>query len=587
MTGPLRPAIPNFKPPTASKRPPVRVDMVETQASAVREAYLADRLAQIDGWAYDQRPWGPAEMPVPSSLPFGRDPRARVRARVEEVMKEVSTPQPKEVETKLEMPEVKKPTVDKPEPKERTLKDKRRWSMLSLKSAAEPDMTNFKLERGPPSAFKRWSVLKPNDEAPKSSTIVPSHTRSASETTIPPVPLKRNRRWSLQNLKEVLSGKDEPSRAIPPKLEVVTAKQVKAKEERIITHLPERISSISPTKPKKATTSTLPSPTMSMVSLDLDFDLFGLSSDSQSIKTPESANSPDPPQADQASVSPQVHAERDAWRHEALLLYDQLCYWRLEALERGRERDGWRGIALSAGVQVPPCVVKSLPPTAAPLSETQHRARDVEREREKGRDRVREWHLASIERERREHAAREAERRAMARENAERKELERRVLERRAREREMARHAERRDEMRWHGHSRQPSREYGQEPRHSQPSREWHGRHSRQQSYEWAIPSPAAEAAADAMAIVGAAPAGVLPPPGLPGHMSPVTGSWGRNSRSSQGGSYRFPPDPVPEHEHDARPRAVGWPASESGRERARELLTPPRVRQAVRSGTA
>ncbi|GMK54312.1 hypothetical protein CspeluHIS016_0108980 [Cutaneotrichosporon spelunceum] len=560
---PLRASIPNL---------PVRLEMAERQAGAVREAYLAERLAQIDAWAYDRKPWGPAELPVPSSLVFGRDPRARVRARVEDAMREAVAPpqQRKEADTNpAEMPEAKQPTEHNLELEEHTLKDKRCWSMLNLKSAAEAHETGHHFKTGPPSAFKRWSPLNPNDaaaELPHPPTMPAlTHMRSASETTMHPAPLKRNRRWSLQNLKEAL---------VPP----TNSATVPPKEETIITHLPKRISSISPTQTKKPTPSTLPSPTLSMASLDLDFDMFGLSSDSQSVKTPESANSvPDPLQVHDSipTDDPQLHVERDAWRHEALLLYDQMSYWRLEALERGRERDGWRRIAVSAGAQVPASVAKSLPPSAAPLSEAQRRVKEVEREREKGRERVRQWHLASIERERVEHAAREAERRAAARENADRKELDRRVRERRAWER----HGER-------GMARREGRAHSR-------SREWPaGRHSRQPSYEWAIPSPAAEAAADAMAVVGAAPAGVQPPPGLPGlpgHMSPLTGSCGRQSHSSGANSHRFPVprDYAPEHEHDARSRAVGWPASESGRERAREMLTPPRIRQAVRSGTA
>jgi hypothetical protein len=624
----LRAAIPTFTPPApapkakATKKP-VRIDIVESQASAAREAYLAERLAQIDGWSYDQRPWGPVEMPVPSSLPFGRDPRGRVRARVEDVMREAATAakqaQP-QVPVAAEKPVEKEKPAEKPadeekEAKPKSIKDKRRWSMLSIKSAAEapepspaPAPKSEKAEkppeRGPPSAFRRWSVLKPNDasEAPPKYPSKPAstHTRSASEAPpIPPVapaPLKRNRRWSLQNLKDVLTRDKEAEEIVPAKLEVEQPKEnakedakETSKEETIITHLPERSSSISPTKPKKSG-STLPSPSMSLVSLDIDFDMFGLSSDSQSVKTPpESSEAPPEPAAPKVEEhapahDPQLVAERDAWRHEALLLYDQLCYWRLEALERGRERDGWRGVAIAAGAKVPACVVKSLPVAAAPLSDAQRRAREVEREREKGRERVREWHLASIEREKREHAAREAEKRAASREMAERRELERRVMERRARER----HIELREMARRDAERQAEWAEYQRRER----------RHSRQPSREWAVPSPAAEAAADAMAIVGAAPAGVLPPPGLPGHVSSMTGSWGRQSRrSSHGGPMhdgRFPPGHdhsggLPEHEHDARPRAVGWPASESGRERARELFTPPRgsSRQAVRSGTA
>ncbi|CAK9786327.1 hypothetical protein CC85DRAFT_311959 [Cutaneotrichosporon oleaginosum] len=613
----LRAAIPSFVPaPHKPKKPAVRIDIVETQASAAREAYLAERLAQIDGWAYDQKPWGPTEMPVPSSLPFGRDPRARVRARVEEVMRDVAPAAAVPVAVKdepgtqkAEKDEKCERSEDEPVKPGKTLKDRRRWSMLSLKSAAEeaPKPEKEKqAERGPPSAFKRWSVIKSDavpgivpDEPPS----VPTHTRSTSEmtparanATAPPAPLKRNRRWSLQNLKEVLTRDKEGAevKPVPTKLEAETAPSLpvpKAKPEAtIITHLPERSSSISPSKPKKS--HSLPSPTMSLVSLDLDFDLFGLSSDSQSVKTPPESSAPEPAPTvtikDVPNASPvQLLAERDAWRHEALLLYDQLCYWRLEALERGRERDGWRGVALAVGVQVPPCVVKTLPAAAAPLSDAQRRTREVEREREKGRERVREWHLASIERERREHAAREAERRAEARETAERRELDRRVRERRARER----HIEMREAARlsdWAGLTRREG-----EPRHPSAHRAPSSRHSRQHSREWA-PSGAAEAAADAMAVVGAAPAGVLPPPGLPGPVSPMS-SWGRQSRtSSYAGAHRFPAphdhsNGVPEHEHDARPRAVGWPASESGRERAREMLTPPRgaSREAMRSGTA
>lgn len=581
----LRSALPVFSPPPKPKPAPVRVEVVETQASAARESYLAERLAQIDGWEYNQKPWGPAEMPVPASLPFGRDPRGRVRRRVESVMREVGTggsgsgpkPAPELASAPVSAPpksahgaEVGK--HDEPQSPTRAktnrLAGTKRWSMMSLKAAAqEPpapaqaaSKENRDDERGPPSAFRRWSVIKPSGGSDGHGHAEPTlQEPKASQPSVrpsgEPSTLKKNRRWSIQSLKDVLARDRDTSAHV----------DAARPETTIITHLPERTSSIaSPAKDAKkrmtmTTTThstsdhTIPSPTLSLVSLDIDFDIFGLSSDSQSVKTPppdEQHSNPEPAErapgidvsvsdtaASYASASDaQLLAERDAWRHEALLLYDQLCYWRLEALERGRERDGWRGAALAAGVQVPPSVTKQMPTTMAPVpvTETQRREKHIEREREKGRERVREWHLASIERERQEHEAREAERRyaEVAGVTAERR-RERRAAEKRGIER---REMERREYAR-REHERRRSR-VGQQP-------EWAGAAWGGPPAGSAVPGGVVSAAA-----ADAAAASVTPP-------ALVVDSWGKQQPGRR----------------VETPRASGWPASESGRERARELL--------------